>query len=135
MKQVFTSPRGVRMLIESDVLDICGRIQKGDATCGWEGDPRMFVVFNNVTKKYEVLRRGEDNKDRVVSSWEPAQFDARVILNLVEHDTRHTDVLAAVEKHNASVAKTREDNAKQAMAGAKEFVKRTAKQLYLPGHD
>lgn len=129
------TPRGHRILVSQNVLDIAKRIQEGDPTCLWSGDPRMFVQFNYETEKYEVWRRGEDGRDRIISSWLPNDFDARVLKHLSEHDTRHHDLEKRVDEHNARLTKQRMETANEALAEAREFIRRSAKQLHLPGSE
>src|ERR1044071_8911243 len=131
----YTTPRGHQVVVNSDVLDVAARIQRGDPTCGWEGDPRMFVVFNYVTEKYEVWRRCEDNKDRIIMSAEPREFDARVIVRLVQSDTRHVNVLAEMEKHNERVERQQQEEHAEMMKEVNDILARGAMGSYLPGVD
>lgn len=128
-------PDGHSMLINTDVLDIAKRIQKGDATCGWSGDERMWVGWNPRLTRYEVWRTGEDGKDRIISAWAPNEFDARVIKNLAEHDTRVHDILARLDAHNAKIEKERADKLAEIMQEIHEFATWASRKLYAPGTD
>lgn len=130
-----TNPDGDRIMIRSDILGISERIQKGDPTCAWSGDPYMYVVYNQRNGKYEVWRLCEDNRDRIISSWVPAEFDARVIKNLAENDSQVHDVLGRIEKHNDALEASRAREIEDLEAEMKKEMKWMARKLYEPGTD
>src|ERR1051326_5753583 len=131
----YTTPGGHQMLISNDHLDIARRLQQGDPTCAWPGDPRMFVVFNYDRERYEVWRRCEDNVDRIISSWVPREFDARVIVHTSQNDTRLHDVLERVDKHNEQLQRSRERELKQIEEELAKDIKWIKQKLYIPGED
>ena len=47
LDQVMALPGGDRALITGDVLDVGRRINEGDPTVGWEGDPTMVLAVDN----------------------------------------------------------------------------------------
>lgn len=97
------TPRHGYKLVESDVLGICERLQRGDPTCNWEGDPRLFVRFNELRRLYEVWRLCEDGVERIISSHKPNEFGPNVLKYLAEHDSHHVDINATLDKHNERV--------------------------------
>lgn len=135
MEVFHTAPDGTRMLVNQDVLDIDRRIKEGDATCLWGGDPRMYLCFSYVTKRYEVWRLGEDNKPRILNSWPSNELDARVLVWLAQHDMRHHDLQAEVDAHNARVEADRMELLENLEQEMKEYAGSAVRQLYLPGSE
>lgn len=123
------------MSLPSNIVDICNRIQRGDGTTGWSGDGRMYVVFDYVRERYAVMRACEDGVDRLINSWPPREFDARVLKYLAEHDSRRHDVLARVEKHNQQLEASREAEARELEKALNADIQWMARKLYLPGTD
>lgn len=128
-----TTADGHQMMAPSDAFDIAQRVQKGDATLGWEGDPRMHVSYVPATQRWEVWRLGEDGRDRLVKTWHPSQWDQRVLRFLAEHDSRHVDVVARMDKENEKLEREREEKFTQAVAEAAEYARHASERLYLPG--
>jgi len=127
------TPDGHRIAVSQDALSVAQRVGEGDPTCGWSGDPRMHVMFNQLTLRWEVWRLGEDGRDRFVKSWHPSQWDARVLKYLSEHDSRSHDVLARIDKHNEAVERDRERKFTEAVAEAVDYAQHAVRRLYLPG--
>lgn len=129
------NPDGVRMLLDSDALSLCERIQKGDPTCGWSGDERMYVAWNPQRNKYEVHRAAESGRDYLISSWFPGEFDSRVLRSLAEGDLRTRDVLGQIDKHNARIERQREEEMYRMEQELKRDTQWMARKLYLPDTD
>lgn len=135
LQVLHTTPSGARVSLPASALHTIKRIQEGDATCGWSGDKRMYVVFNQLDLKYEIWRACEDGKSRIIVSWKPEEFDARVLRHLGEHDLWHVDVLGRIEKQERAIQKAQEEELSNL---EKELADDTAwmrKKLYLPGED
>lgn len=130
LQRLYTTPRGVMISIRDDMLNICQRVQEGDATIGWAGDPNMFVSFNNVVQKYEIWRRCEDGLDRMVKSWDPDKFDQRVLMDLRDTDTWRIDVLKKMDDENARIERAKETDLQALQESLDDFIKYANKRLY-----
>lgn len=84
--------------VSRDVWDVVDRIQRGDATVGWSGDPRMYVVFNQQRGAYQIFRHAEDGRDYLVMNCPPNEFDVRIVRKLALGDTQTRDVLGMLEE-------------------------------------
>lgn len=113
---------GARYAVAKDCQDIAERIQTGDGLV-WEGDPRMHVVFNQHEALYEIWRLGEDNVDRLLVSFPPEEWDQRVFMWLVSHDTRKIDILGQVRKINEHAAAKNDELCNEVEAEAMKFLK------------
>jgi hypothetical protein len=122
-----------RVLLRNDPNDIVRRIQDGDPTCFWSGDPDMYACENQRTGRIEVWRACEDLKHRVISSWEPAEFDARVLKNLFQHDTRVHNILERIDAENLAVQRDRARRADEEADEAKRILKRGIRGSYISG--
>lgn len=111
--QIIRQRAGRQVSLPRDTWDIIDRIQRGDGTCGWSGDPRMFVVFDELTQKYQVRRLGTDGREYLCFSYYPEQFDARVLMDLARGDTwaRGRDPIAEVDAHNDAIERDAEREA------------------------
>lgn len=80
---------GRSLWIEPDVAGILDRIQNGDPTKGWEGDPRLALYYEPSEKRWELWRFEVDGEYRLVCRSKPGvRFNETVIDALVAHDTR-----------------------------------------------
>ena len=98
---LYQTPRAGEVFLSTAQQSLLRDIQKLDG--------RLFVRANAKTKKFEVWRLGEDGKEYIISSYEPRDFDSRVLVALQQNDMWGQDVLARVDKHNARVEKNQED--------------------------
>lgn len=114
-------PNGQVVEIDSDLLDA---LHNGYAPLGWEGDPLLFLAYNRATDRVELWRHNlnRDGKPGLIMRSKQGQriADMNLIKFLVEHDTRRTDVLANIEKHNAQVRKDQLDAKRDKMGEAAE---------------
>lgn len=89
-----------RALIEGDVHDIIRRLEHGDPTLGWEGDPSLALVANVETGEYEVWGRDATGAEYIAITH--PRCDASLIRKLVASDNRRQGVLErAVAAHEA----------------------------------
>lgn len=51
-----TAPDGRQAFVDTDVLDIARRINEGDGTVGWAGDPGMWLEFDVNRNEFVVCR-------------------------------------------------------------------------------
>lgn len=94
---------GNMVVLDTRVHDIATRIQTGDATYGWHGDPDMFVVWDDKNELYLVYRQISAETAVLIVDVSPDAFDGRVLKLLAEGDTRFHNVLDEVEAHNARI--------------------------------
>lgn len=81
---------GRRCLMESDVLDIARRINEGDASVGWSGDPDLWLELDQTTNTFVVCRRDPDSGlEADVTRWTPP-LDAGLLIRLRDGDTRRS---------------------------------------------
>ena len=85
-------------------------LREGDPTCGWHGDATLSLWYNAINHKWEVWRRGDlDGTATFVCSATGDKLPGKSLLRaLAAHDTRHHDVVAELDKHNAMVARQQE---------------------------
>lgn len=112
--QTLREVKGRQIALPNDMWGVIDRIQNGDATCGWTGDPSLFVMYNQENHHYEIWQHCNDGLDRICFSFPHNEFDARVLMKLSEGDLRYRDPFADVDKHNESLRKDQEREA-QAM--------------------
>ena len=100
---------GRRLWRDGSVEDIVRRIQQGDPTKGWEGDPRLEIYYDAPRRRWELWRLEHDNQYRRVLFSDPgAPLDASVIDFLIKHDrNRGYDVHKEVLTVNQGVRNRR----------------------------
>jgi hypothetical protein len=109
-----TLPSGQRVWMDPEVRDILTKLQKGDPTLGWEGDPRLALYRSFATDVWEVWRMEADGEYRMFMRSKPgAKLNESLIQHIVAHDARrgfdpHAEVSranevvrTAIEKRNA----------------------------------
>lgn len=103
--------QGRRLWRDGSVNDLIRRIQQGDPTKGWEGDPRLEVYYQGATKQWELWRMEADGTHRRVMWTDPgAPFDGSVIDELIASDTRRGfDVHKHLMTVNQSVNRKRSE--------------------------
>lgn len=95
-------PGGGRIMIDSDVLDIGNRLQQGDPTCDWPGDPNLSLHWNEITSRFEVWHISLDGKPYLVCSAQ--RCDAMLLHQVIDRDNHYHDVIGELDAHNAKVA-------------------------------
>lgn len=100
---------GRRIWRDGTIDDIVRRIQQGDPTKGWEGDPRLEVYFDPQRRRWELWRLEHDGQYRPVIYSDPgASLDLSIIDFLVTHDrNRGFDVQRHLEVVNGRVSNRR----------------------------
>ena len=100
---------GRRIWRDGSTEDIVRRIQNGDPTKGWEGDPRLEVYFDPKRKRWELWRLEHDGQYRPVIYSDPgAILDLTIIDFLVSHDrNRGFDVHRHIEVINGGIRNRR----------------------------
>lgn len=97
---------GAAVLVDQTAMnDLLDRLQNGDPTQGWEGDPRLVLAFHKVDQRWELHRLEADNQYRMLARSKPGMaFPASIIQELVRMDTRRGfDPKAYVDQYNAKV--------------------------------
>jgi hypothetical protein len=93
---------GRNLWVAPEVQDIIDRLQNGDPSRGWEGDPALALYMGEGGRW--VLNRYEAGEYHTVCLSRPnLPLDVRLIDHLVAHDTRRRTAEAIrqeVEKHN-----------------------------------
>jgi hypothetical protein len=110
---------GRRLWIDSLMQDLIFKVQHGDPTKGWEGDPQLCVYATESPQgiSWELVRLEEDNEYRLVARSKPGVvFDERIIEMLVARDVRRNpkfDLGQSVIDHNEKIdegrAQTQDD--------------------------
>jgi hypothetical protein len=87
-----------------EVQGFLDRLQNGDSTIGWEGDPRL-ALYRTQDRRWEIWRQEHDGEPRLVCRSRPGlALDNRLIMRLMEHDTRRGfRIKEHVDKVNAKV--------------------------------
>lgn len=100
---------GRRVWRDGHLDEVVRRLQQGDPTKGWEGDPRLEVYLNSETRRWEIWRLEHDGEYRIVLYSDPdVTFDFDVIDHLVAHDrNRGYDVQRELEVVNGGVRRRR----------------------------
>lgn len=118
------------------VGEINRRIQFGDPTKGWEGDPRMTLLYYKDTDQWSLVRQSPRNPAQyiAIAVKQPGEpVDDRIIDDLVRYDSRRGyDAHKAVSEHNARVEKAKDE---YAAAAAAERFKRFAFEVKKAGLD
>ncbi len=92
-----------RVQVEGGVHDIIRRLEHGDPTVGWPGDPDLRLVANVETGEFEVWAR-DAHGDPYIAVTHP-RCDPSLLAKLVASDNRKVDVLDRVaRKESARVA-------------------------------
>lgn len=83
-----------RVTVEGDVHDIIRRIEQGDPTMGWPGNPDLRLVANVETREFEVWDRDAHGDPYIAVTW--PRCDASLIAELVRADNRLSNPLERV---------------------------------------
>lgn len=97
-----------RVTVEGDVHDVIHRIEHGDPTLGWEGDPDLRLVANVETGEYEVWARDAQGEPYIAIAHPTC--DASLIRRLAAADNRRDTLQARIGRAEAE----RERNAQRA---------------------
>lgn len=114
-----TLMNGDVMMLEGDVAD---KIQLGDPTKGWEGDPRLVLAWNRRDQRIELWRRERDEHYHLVLRGKPGKrvVDMGIIDFLVSNDVRRGfNVEKYVNEHNDAVKRNDPSNDRVAAATEK----------------
>ena len=88
------------------VLDIDRRAREGDEV--WRGDPTMFLAFNYVQCKWEIVAKDEQGNEYIAASSDTP--DLNLIHQLARGDWRRGKALAAeLAKRNDGARQAHED--------------------------
>lgn len=84
--------------ISTDVFDIARRIREGDES-GWRGDPTASILFNPLTKHFEVWLIDDQNTPYIACS--SSRCDHSLIVKLIEGDwQKGRRLLEEIQKKN-----------------------------------
>lgn len=112
LMRAHTCPDGRRIMVEGGVLDVNRRMQEGDATVGWRGDPDLYLEYDLVLDRYVVMRAASDSRGATtVMTW-GFPLDERLLIHLRDHDLRRADVvkpLDALVAHETAREQATED--------------------------
>jgi hypothetical protein len=93
------------MEVSFDVFDIVRRIREGDES-GWRGDPNASIMFNPMTKMFEVWLVDERNTPYIACSSD--RCDHSLIVKLIEGDwQRGKRLLEEIQKKNRAAHEAR----------------------------
>ncbi len=130
---IFHAASGDRVMLDKGVIDILERIQRGDGSVGWGGDPRMHVTWNSTRGVYELYRLNENGKDYILNTWPSHEFDTRVLAWLRDHDSWNVDILKKVDQANESRERTASEAVREAAEEVAAVAQFESEGLYLPG--
>lgn len=88
-----------RVTVEGDVHDVIRRIEQGDPTLGWEGDPDLRLVANIEDGTFEVWARDAQGDPYIAVSHPTC--DASLIRRLAAADNRRDTVMARIARADA----------------------------------
>lgn len=128
------NPTGHLVEIPADVLDLDRRIKEGDPTADWGGDPRMYLVFNGISEKYQVWRRCEDGKDRQICNVE--HRDSRLLRHLGEIDSwrRGADILGDLDRYNEKLERLHKEQQAELIKEIQAVYQFAMPRSHLPGY-
>ncbi len=119
-------PSGAYLLADGTAMnDLVDRLQNGQPSIGWEGDPRLCIAYNRQTTCWELWRMEADGNYRLCMRSKPGMgFPMNLIEHLMQHDTRRKfDAYRDVERHNDLVKAVAASNARDAQSAAAEKVR------------
>lgn len=101
-----------RYILDHQQRDFMDRLRNGDATVGWTGDERLSLVANVEQQQMEIWRAHPDGtRQRVCKRAGLHMPGPDLLRKLAAIDTRHVDVVAEVEAHNAKFERDRASDA------------------------
>lgn len=100
---------GRQIWLDPEVEDIVHRLNYGDSTLGWPGDPSL-ALYRTQDDRWELVRLESDGEYRTFCRSKPgAKLDNRLIIELVAHDTRKGyNVHDAISQANARLEAERD---------------------------
>lgn len=125
------APSGAAIIVDPRAMDsLVDRLQGGDPTLGWEGDPRLAVAFNRQTQKWELWRRERDEQYRLVCTSRPGMsFPDNLIQELVSRDVqRGFDPHKYISEYNAKIQAEKDQAADEKIEDAEARVLHAAKR-------
>lgn len=111
-------PTHAAVLTDTRVMDdLLEKLQNGDETQGWEGDPRLVLAFNKPESRWELWRLEHDEQYRLLARSSPGlPLPHSIIAELVAHDTRRGfNVRQYVDDHNTLIDKQKEQALSETM--------------------
>jgi hypothetical protein len=119
MSSLLTTPEnldGRRVWVDPGFADMLRKLQEGDPTKGWEGDPRLFMCRSADLTRWELWRLEDDGVERIVCRSQPGvPFDERLLDQLVAWDRRrfkkslHDQIVERNARHEAEVRRVNDD--------------------------
>lgn len=110
--------------VTAEVADIGRRINSGDATCGWRGDPTMslHVAFPldrrgqpiDGVHVFEVEGIDGQGDTYIVGRWQ--ECDQRILRDLADGDWQRGDLAARMDKKNMAIRKQKDSREAEARA-------------------
>lgn len=92
MTNLLTTPDnldGRRVWTDPGFADMLRKLQEGDPTKGWAGDPMIFMMRSADLTRWELWRLEDDGVERMVCRSQPGvPFDERLLEQLVATDRR-----------------------------------------------
>lgn len=102
---------GKTLFIDPEVHDIMDRVQNGDPTAGWEGDPAIALFRSE--GRWELARLGHDGEYHTICRSRPGLvLDGSLITYLVANDLRRKTAAKQIEETDAlneAVRRARDD--------------------------
>ncbi len=107
-------PDGRILVSDHDVYDVERRLQEGDPTYGWPGDPNLFLAIDPQPRppRWEVHRLCDDGQVRRICVWKgEGAPDGQLIAHIAAHDTRTRDVFGNLEREETLRERLEESDA------------------------
>ncbi len=106
---------GKVLWLDSGIRDLVHKMHYGDPVIGWEGDPRLAIYLDQDRTTGEdvwtVERLESDGVYRTVCRSRPGlALDERLLLRLMEHDTRRGFDPASLEAFTPQEGNTERDD-------------------------
>ncbi len=96
------------------------KVVDGDPAKGWEGDPRLTILYSQETDQWVLVRQRPDKPSQymAIATMEPGKpIGLNIIDELVKHDSRRGyDAKQSVDAHNAKVEAAAQKHAAEAAA-------------------
>lgn len=105
-RAVHQLPDGRVAEVDTDVLGIARRLNEGDPTLGWPGDPDLGLVWNEIDRVFEVWHTSVTGEAYKVCDHH--RCDADLIRKVVQADNRHASVFDRIRRENERIDRERE---------------------------
>lgn len=107
---------GRRIWLDGPMQDVIDKMQQGDPTKGWAGDPNLYLRFEPIEKRFEVWRLEDDGVHRMTMRSAPGvPLHDGLIDWLVANDRRrftkslHDQIVEKNEAHEREVRRVNDD--------------------------